>query len=229
MERRGLESPEKGAERTHSHLRGVHKVSFMFVESIGLTPSSFFAMKTGKRVVKSKISTCDLEFVVQSPRNLEPQQIDAIPPFLTCNFDIEVFSKSGKFPDATLPDDAVKIIGLDFWRVGQPMESAVSVMLVFGQCDPIDGCVVLCFDSEKKVQRFRDLIAVYANPDFVYGYNRFGFDDKYLEDRAVARRRPLLLQRPPTHSQDSFQGENLESEAWRRTRCFPSRGKDAST
>tara|TARA_B100000767_G_scaffold110729_1_gene105949 strand:- start:179 stop:3097 length:2919 start_codon:yes stop_codon:yes gene_type:complete len=161
-------------------------ISSMFVEALGITPSSFFKIKTGKRVTKSKISRCDLEFIVQSPRNLEPVQLDAIAPFLTCNFDIECYSASGKFPEAENVEDEVRIIGLDFWRVGQPMESAVSAMLVVGECDPVEGCIVISFDSEKElINGFRDLVAVYVDPDFVFGFNRFGFDDKYIEDRAA--------------------------------------------
>lgn len=58
-------------------------------------------------------------------------------------------------------------------------------ILSLGSCDPIDGVEVECCESEvDMLLRWQDLIVNRWKPDVITGYNIFGFDFAYMNDRA---------------------------------------------
>jgi DNA polymerase elongation subunit (family B) len=81
-----------------------------------------------------------------------------------------------------LMGDPVIQIGVTLTR-GTP-ESVERHLFVYPDCDPIDGIVVHSYKTEKAMilAWFQWMIAV--NPDILIGYNVFGFDEKYLWERA---------------------------------------------
>lgn len=58
-------------------------------------------------------------------------------------------------------------------------------ILSLGTCDPIEGVEVECCESEvDMLLRWQDLIVNRWKPDVITGYNIFGFDFSYMNDRA---------------------------------------------
>lgn len=101
-------------------------------------------------------------------------------PFKTVFWDIECYSKSGDFPIAKKGDPIIQIGNV----ITQQGKETEKIIFVLGSCDPIPGITVKTYTTE------RDLILDWAsymseiNPDVFVGYNIFGFDDKYLLERA---------------------------------------------
>ena len=101
-------------------------------------------------------------------------------PFKTVFWDIECYSKSGDFPMAS-KDDPIIQIGNVITQLGKETEK---VIFVLGSCDPIPGITVKTYHTEKDLLlHWADFISS-SNPDIFVGYNIFGFDDKYVLDRA---------------------------------------------
>ena len=81
----------------------------------------------------------------------------------------------------TIQGDPVIQIGSVTYVGGKPVRKDI---MVLGTCEPVDGVNVVSCKSEK------DLIEAWAamikevNPDLMIGYNIFGFDNKYLWERA---------------------------------------------
>jgi DNA polymerase elongation subunit (family B) len=100
--------------------------------------------------------------------------------FKTVFWDIECYSKSGDFPMAS-KDDPIIQIGNVITQLGKETER---IIFVLDTCDPIPGITVKSCKTE------RDLLLEWAaymasiNPDIFVGYNIFGFDDKYVWERA---------------------------------------------
>lgn len=101
-------------------------------------------------------------------------------PFKTVFWDIECYSKSGDFPSATKGDPIIQI-GNVITQLGKPTEK---IIFVLGSCDAIPGITVKSYETEKELlQEWAGYMAD-INPDIFVGYNIFGFDDKYLWQRA---------------------------------------------
>ena len=118
-------------------------------------------------------------------RSVEPLLDDSfenkIAPFRTLYFDIEACSEDGSFPNALKPNDRVTQICCIISDLGGTSQS---YLFNLDTCDPIEGTVVNCFKTEKKLlinyaQFINDL-----DPDIIVGYNIFGFDNGYLFERA---------------------------------------------
>lgn len=59
------------------------------------------------------------------------------------------------------------------------------VLLVLGSCDPIEGAVVITFDTEKELLKYlRVLLAGLMDVDGIRGYNWLNFDSTYLVRRS---------------------------------------------
>ena len=101
-------------------------------------------------------------------------------PFLLAIWDIECYSVSGDFPVAKKGDPIIQI-GVVLVRAGSPTEKHIFVR---GTCDEVPGAIVHSKPTEK------EMILDWAshmeewNADLLIGYNTFGFDEKYLWERA---------------------------------------------
>jgi DNA polymerase elongation subunit (family B) len=79
-------------------------------------------------------------------------------------------------------DPAIQI-GTVLRRLGSP-ESEQHIF-VFPSCDPIPGAKVHVFPSEKEMIRGWCKWIAARNPDILTGFNVFGFDERYVWERAV--------------------------------------------
>ncbi len=91
-----------------------------------------------------------------------------------------VLLRSDRMP---LEGDPIIQIGTILATVGQP-EKTERHVFVWPSCAPIDGVVVHeCVDEKALIQDWATWIQE-RNPDVLVGYNVFGFDEKYISDRA---------------------------------------------
>ena len=117
---------------------------------------------------------CDVE---------EVSACDAIVPLKVASYDLEMYSKSGMFPQAKKGDPIVQI-GISYRWSDKLMDPLRRVVFVVGSVDPSedDTEFVACKDEEDMLFKFAVEIRK-QNPDVMCGYNTFGFDDAYIEDR----------------------------------------------
>lgn len=130
----------------------------------------------------AKLSRCNIE-INTTYEDVMPLNINKIGRLLVASFDIECTSEDGSFPQADRPGDEVIQIGTSIYEYGNN-ECLYKHMITLKDCDEIDDVDLECYATEK------DVILAWANfihrldPDIITGYNIWGFDEKYLYDRA---------------------------------------------
>ena len=114
--------------------------------------------------------------------NIKAIEGDEIVKLDILSFDFECYSQEG-FPQSTRESDAIFQIGMTFSKVGEK-ECYRKVLLALKETDPIDGSDVIIYKTERElIKGFAKYVRKY-DPDIITGYNIFGFDFKYLYDRA---------------------------------------------
>ncbi len=82
-----------------------------------------------------------------------------------------------------LEGDKVTFIGSTFLRYGDSMPY-MNHCIALNTCDPVNGAIIESYSTEKDVLlAWRNLI-LREDPDIIIGYNIFGFDYKFMFDRA---------------------------------------------
>jgi DNA polymerase elongation subunit (family B) len=115
--------------------------------------------------------------------DVHPAPTSNIPLKVAC-YDLEMYSKSGMFPQA-LKDDPIVQMGVSYRWSDKMLDPIRRVVYVVGDVDKSDeeGVEFIgCSDEEDMLFRFAHEIRT-QNPDVMCGYNTFGFDDAYIEDR----------------------------------------------
>ena len=108
-------------------------------------------------------------------------------PFKVLFWDIECYSESGEFPVANpkkkdQEGDPIIQIGC----VLKDMDGTIKrTIFVLGKCDLIPTAEVKWYKNEKDLLRSWFSWLVELNPDIWVGYNIFGFDERYIWERAV--------------------------------------------
>ena len=106
-----------------------------------------------------------------------------IPMKVAC-YDLEMYSKTGLFPQAKKGDPIVQI-GISYRWSDKMLDPIRRVVFVVGTVDESEDEgveFVACEDEEDMLRAFCDEVRA-QNPDIMCGYNTFGFDDAYIEDR----------------------------------------------
>lgn len=101
-------------------------------------------------------------------------------PFLLAIWDIECYSESGDFPVAKKGDPIIQI-GVVLVRAGSPTEKHIFVR---GTCDAVPGAIVHSKLTEKAMLMDWASFMDERNADMLIGYNTFGFDERYVWERA---------------------------------------------
>ena len=123
------------------------------------------------------------EFYQCDVNDVYPEPTASIPLKVAC-YDLEMYSQSGMFPQA-LKDDPIVQMGVSYrWsdKMLDPIRRVVYVVGDVDESDEEDIEFVGCRDEEDMLFRFAHEIRT-QNPDVMCGYNTFGFDDAYIEDR----------------------------------------------
>ena len=154
-----------------------------FVHVQDLKPVGWIEIKKNTfSVNKIKETRCQYEFVCDW-KNVLPYDKTDIGPMTVASFDIECTSSDGSFPKADRAGDEIIQIGTTVNRYGE-QNCYLKHMITLGKCNPIEGVVVESYDTEKEVLlAWRDLMQR-LDPDIITGYNIWGFDLKYMYDRA---------------------------------------------
>jgi DNA polymerase elongation subunit (family B) len=109
---------------------------------------------------------------------------DANIPLLVACYDLEMYSKSGLFPRAANNDPIVQI-GVSYRWSDDMLTPVGKTVFVVGSVSPSTEpgtTFVACKTEESALLQFHSQIQA-KNPDVMCGYNTFGFDDAYIEDR----------------------------------------------
>jgi DNA polymerase elongation subunit (family B) len=117
---------------------------------------------------------CDLLEVSASTANI---------PLKVACYDLEMYSQSGLFPQAKNGDPIVQM-GVSYRWSDKLLEPIRRVVYVVGTVDASDDDTkfIACESEEDMLFKFAHEIRT-QNPDVMCGYNTFGFDDAYIEDR----------------------------------------------
>lgn len=115
--------------------------------------------------------------------DIELLDIHDIAPFYQMSYDIECYSHDhNKFPIPENQEDKIIQIGITFKRLNS--NNIKQYLLTLGECDDIDNVNVLRYDNEKDLLLgFRDIIND-EDPDIIYSYNGYRFDDNYMVTRS---------------------------------------------
>ena len=114
-------------------------------------------------------------------KDIEP--VDANIAQLVASYDLEMYSATGLFPQAS--KDPIIQIGISYRWSDDMLNPICRTVFVNGTVDPSDEpdtTFVPCRDERDMLLRFAGDIRR-NNPDIMCGYNTFGFDDAYIEDR----------------------------------------------
>lgn len=117
-------------------------------------------------------------------QNLDPVEDTNIAKIIVASFDIECESEDGSFPQAERDNDRIIQIGTTFSKFGES-ECFYQHIVTLKSCDPIEGADVESYDTEREVLLAWTRMIQRTNPDVLTGYNIFGFDFRYMKDRAA--------------------------------------------
>ena len=131
------------------------------------------------------IARVDVDLWCDDWTALKPLARNDIAPFVVASFDIECNSSTGKFPDASVEDDACFQIGISLCKFGSD-EPYDKTILCYKQTDPaLEGTNVVSFDTEgDMLMAFSDYLHEHS-VDILTGWNIFGFDLDYIHTRAA--------------------------------------------
>ncbi|RPI00356.1 MAG: hypothetical protein EHM64_17210, partial [Ignavibacteriae bacterium] len=127
------------------------------------------------------------KYHVEAYYEAEVQNVESAPgdtiPQLVASYDLEMYSASGLFPQAS--KDPIIQIGISYRWTDDLLTPVARTVYVNGTVDPSDEpetTFVSCVNESEMLLKFAKDIKT-NNPDIMCGYNTFGFDDAYIEDR----------------------------------------------
>lgn len=137
-----------------------------------------------KKCVKlsDEISCCDINVCTEA-ENLNRIEDITMAPLIIASFDIECTSEDGSFPKACRDNDDIIQIGITLNRIGVA-DCYKKIIITLKSCDVVEGVRVIACKSEKQLLLTFTKLLREINPDIVVGFNIFGFDFKYMHDRA---------------------------------------------
>lgn len=174
-----------------------------------LNPGSPFLFK-GTRLNIPSIKKTDVPlfqvdaFYECAYTDIQPAPASLNIPMKVACYDLEMYSESGLFPSATRGDPIVQM-GISYRWSDNLLLPIRKRVFVVGDVSPSEDPVcefVSCSSETDMLRKFAKEIRT-QNPDVMCGYNTFGFDDGYIEDRCRAldivyeidftRNRPLFM------------------------------------
>ena len=130
----------------------------------------------------SPLANCDINIICKWDC-IDHYESTEIVPIIQASFDIECTSCDGAFPQANRPGDKIIQIGTTIKEFGSN-DFLLKHIITLNTCSPIEGVKVESYKTEKEVLLAWTRLIKRINPDILYGYNIFGFDYKYMYDRA---------------------------------------------
>ena len=149
---------------------------------------------------------CDVSEVAPADANI---------PLKVACYDLEMYSKTGLFPQAKKGDPIVQI-GISYRWSDKMLDPIRRVVFVVGTVDKSedDTEFVECDDEEDMLRAFCDEVRG-QNPDIMCGYNTFGFDDAYIEDRCSALGITEEIDLSRYQSKTKVKNQKTQMEEWK--------------
>jgi len=133
-------------------------------------------------------------------------------PFMTGSFDIECYSKSGKFPDPENTSDVITQIGTSFQKIGE--KDYQQHVVVLGECEQVEGVVIESCKTEKDLIKTWIKLIKNMDPDQLIGYNIDGFDWKYINVRAKLNKVDISRLSRLYEIDSEYKDNTMESNAY---------------
>lgn len=181
---RELTVPEVGKVKLIPHEQSATPI-LQLISVRKLFASGWLSVK-GKRVpADAQTTSCDFEYII-SFKNITAIDKPTTPKPKLCGFDIEVYSSiPTSMPKANRPADKIFQISCVFCKQGDE-KSISQCLLSLGDPDEkyLENTeVIRCKTEADLLLKFTELIQE-RNPNVLIGHNIFGFDIKYMYDRA---------------------------------------------
>ena len=145
--------------------------------------SSFGWIEINKYNIIDDNNTTDISIETKWT-NLTAVDRSDIAPLKIMSFDIECTSSDGGFPQASRDGDKIIQIGSTFNILGQK-DCYYKSMITLDTCDLINDVDVIACETEDKLIEEWCKMLLKQDPDIITGWNIFGFDEKYIYDRAI--------------------------------------------
>lgn len=154
-----------------------------FIHDYGIKTCGWVSFDINLSEMMFDESRCQINYSTHI-NNVKILDDKSIAPFLQMSYDIETYSNDeNKFPVATEADNAVIQIGMTFRKYGE--ENYKQIILTLKKCNEIKNALVYSFENESDlILHFSKIIREY-DPDIIYSYNGYRFDDNYINTRAV--------------------------------------------
>ena len=140
-------------------------------------------LDTGNECSRSNLTHCKVDLFCNDWKTLKPVQKDDVAPFVVASFDIESYSSTGKFPDPSVPGDAVFQVAFTLKKLGAADIHERVCFCYKETAQPPNG-TVMCYPTERDLLLAVREYIVAADFDILTGWNIFGFDLEYLYKRA---------------------------------------------
>lgn len=147
-------------------------------------PVGWLLLKKGKYKMLTfddKSTNCQLEYSIHY-NDIETTDKTEIGQFKTLSYDIECTSTDGTFPNPQRTGDKIIQIGTSINIFGQ--SKIHKYIATLKKCLPIDGVHIDECKNEKELILKWCAFVRKVDPDIITGYNIWGFDWKYIYDRA---------------------------------------------
>jgi DNA polymerase delta subunit 1 len=147
----------------------------------GVRPGAWLCV-TGHFAEASSRICADLTVQVLASE-LKVSSLGNLGPLRVLSFDIECYSESGDFPDASKPEDCIITIGCYSKTLFVEEPKVRALALCLGQTNPGDDGETRCFETEAELLlAFGEAMRV-SDADIVVGYNTSLFDWRYISGR----------------------------------------------
>lgn len=136
------------------------------------------------KTTRRKVSEFKVPYFRDISMVTDEDLLSKIPPLIIASWDIECVSATGGFPDGANPDDKIITIGCAYMRYGEsePFKNTVHQL---ESCDPIDGVEMTSHQSERTLINAWIEELTEMDVDVIIGFNIWGFDFKYIDDRST--------------------------------------------
>jgi DNA polymerase elongation subunit (family B) len=180
----------------------------------------WFNIKGVKVQGSDKISTLEHEYVVDW-KTLNPIPLDDTVSWIThpgiLSFDLETYSdRHNSMPDSLCSKHVIYLVSVVYQKFLKP-ETRKKEIVLFGDCSDTDLANVIKVKTEMELIDTLQALILKYNPEIISGYNIFGYDFGFLENRLKRRMKewkPLgrLIGDPSTMSTISWSSSAYKNQ-----------------
>ncbi len=133
-----------------------------------------------------KSNTANTEIDVETDwMHVHPFDREDVAPLKQASFDIECTAGDGvSFPNYSNDNDQVIQIGTTVYVYGKDNSKPLKHIICLGETSKIEGAIVESYETEAEVLLAWTKFIQKLDPDILTGYNIYGFDFRYLYERA---------------------------------------------